>query len=380
MAIIAALLGFSWGLARLVGGAGAVAPLWFFIPIVLAAVRFGPPGAFIAGAASVVLAGPLLPATTHPMTAQPLSDWGTRGGFFILIGVFFALASRQPEGARALARRVTRLDRDLRHAMARGELEVHYQGIFDIGGRRRRVIGAEALLRWRHPIHGYIPPGRFVPIAEHTGLIDELGELVLAEVCQRVAAWCQLTDGPFVATVNLSARQLGDPDLARRVQCCLDTAGIDPSQLCFEITETSAMADIKLTQQQLQGLHDLGVRLAIDDFGTGYSSLAYVHLLPIDTIKIDRSFIERITQETNAAALVANVIMLAHTLGHEALAEGVETSEQLALLKSMLCDQAQGFHLHRPGPPDEITTALKRQRRQRRQRPRAQTASSQRTA
>lgn len=380
VAIIAALLACSWVIARVVGGAGAVAPLWFFIPIVLAAVRFGPLGAFLAGAVSMLLAGPLLPSTTHPMTAQPVSDWGTRGGFFILIGLFFALAARQPEGARALARRVTRLDRDLRHAMARGELEVHYQGIFDIGGRRRRVIGAEALLRWRHPIHGYIPPDRFIPIAENTGLIDELGELVLAEVCERVAEWRHMTDAHFVAAINLSARQLGDPDLRLRVQRCLDTAGIDPSRLCFEITETAAMADINLTQQQLQDLHDLGVRLAIDDFGTGYSSLAYVHVLPIDTIKIDRSFIERITEETEAAALVANVIMLAHTLGHEALAEGVETSEQLALLKSMRCDQAQGFHLHRPAHPDEITTALKRQRRQRRSARPAQPASTQRTA
>ncbi|MEX0950414.1 MAG: EAL domain-containing protein [Acidimicrobiia bacterium] len=380
VSIIAGLLVGSWAVGRAVGGAGAVAPHWFYIPIVLAAVRFGPLGAFAAGVASMLLAGPLLPAETSPMTAQPLSDWLTRGSFFILIGQVFALASRQPEGARALARRVTLLDHDLRRAIAHGELEVHYQGLFDIGGRRRRVIGAEALLRWRHPTHGYVPPDEFIPLAEQTDLVYELGELVLAEVCRQVAEWRDIVEAHFVASVNLSAHQLADPDLRRRVRRCIDGAGIDPSQLCFEITETAVMADITVSRERLQALRDLGVRLAVDDFGTGYSSLAYVHLLPIDTIKIDQSFIARITEETEAAALVANTILLAHTLGYEALAEGVETPEQLALLRSMHCDQAQGFHLHRPALPMEITTALKRQRRQRRQARPARTAAARSTA
>jgi EAL domain-containing protein (putative c-di-GMP-specific phosphodiesterase class I) len=140
------------------------------------------------------------------------------------------------------------------------------------------------------------------------------------------------------------------------------------------------MADITVNRERLQALHDLGVRLAIDDFGTGYCSLAYVHLLPVDIIKIDQSFIARITEETEARLLVANTILLTHTLGYDALAEGVETPEQLALLRSMRCDQAQGFHLHRPAPPMEITSALKRQRRQRRQRRPARTVASRRSA
>jgi len=381
VAIIAGLLVASWVVGRAVGGAGAVAPHWFYIPIVLAAVRFGPWGAFVAGAASMLVAGPLLPAETSTMTAQPLSDWLTRGAFFILIGQVFALASRQPDGARAQARRVTRLDHDLRHAIAHGELEVHYQGLFDIGGRRRRVIGAEALLRWHHPTHGYIPPDQFIPLAEQTGLIDELGERVLAEVCRQVAEWREIVESTdFVAAVNLSAHQLADPDLGVRVRRCIDGAGIDPSQLCFEITETAVMADITVSRERLQALRDTGVSLAIDDFGTGYSSLAYVDLLPVDIIKVDQSFIARITEESDAAALVANTILLAHTLGYKALAEGVETPEQLALLRSMRCDRAQGFHLHRPAPPAEITTALKRQRRQRRQARRTRTAAARRTA
>ncbi len=379
-AIIAGLLVVSWAVGQAVGGAGAVAPHWFYIPIVLAAVRFGPFGAFVAGVLSMLLAGPLLPAETSSMSAQPLSDWLTRGAFFILIGQVFALASRQLEGARALARSVTRLDHDLRHAIANGELEVHYQGLFGISGHRRRVIGAEALLRWRHPTHGYIPPDQFIPLAEQTGLIYELGELVLTKVCRQVAAWRDIIETDFVASVNLSAHQLADPDLVLRVRRCIDGAGIDPSQLCFEITETAAMVDITVSRERLGALRDLGVRLAIDDFGIGYSSLAYVHLLPIDVIKIDQSFIARITEETEAAALVANTILLAHTLGFEALAEGVETPEQLALLRSMRCDQAQGFLLHRPAPAAKITTALKRQRNQRRQVRPAHTAVARRLA
>jgi EAL domain-containing protein (putative c-di-GMP-specific phosphodiesterase class I) len=179
--------------------------------------------------------------------------------------------------------------------------------------------------------------------------------------------------------VNLAAHQLADPDLSLRVQRCIDAAGIDPSQLCLEITETAVMADITVSRGRLQALHDLGVKLAIDDFGTGYCSLAYIDLLPIDIIKIDGLFIARITEETESAALVASTILLAHTLGYAALVEGVETPEQLALLRSMRSDQAQGFHLHRPAPPMEITTALKRQRRRRSQARPARTVASRRS-
>jgi EAL domain-containing protein (putative c-di-GMP-specific phosphodiesterase class I) len=379
VAIIAGLLVASWAIARAVGDVDAVPPEWFYIPIVLAAVRFGPRGALIAAALSMVLAGPLLPVDLDK-GAQPLTEWLIRGSFFILIGQVVALTSRQLEGARALARRVTRLDRDLRHAIARGELEVHYQGIYDISGRRRRVIGAEALLRWHHPSHGDIPPDQFIPLAEQTDLIDALGELVLAEACRQLAEWRDIVDDNFVVSVNLSAHQLARPDLALRVQRCIDAAGINPSQLCLEITETAVMADLTVSQARLQALHDLGVKLAIDDFGTGYCSLAYIDLLPIDIIKIDQSFIARITEETGAAALVANTILLAHTLGYAALVEGIETPEQLALLRSMRCDQAQGFYLHRPAPPMEITTALKRQRRRRIQAPPARTAAARSTA
>jgi EAL domain-containing protein (putative c-di-GMP-specific phosphodiesterase class I) len=369
-AVIAGLLVASWALARGVGGAN-VPPEWFYVPIMLAAVRFGPLGAFVAAAVSMVAAGPLLPMDVHTMAAQPAQDWVTRGVFFILVGQVVALAARQPAGARALAHRISRLDRDLRHAVARGELQVHYQGIYDIGGRRRRVIGAEALLRWRHPSRGDIPPAQFIPLAEQTGLIDTIGELVLAEACRQAAEWRDILRDDFVVSVNLSAHQLADPTLGSRVQRCIDEAGIDPANLCLEVTETAVMSDISVSKRRLQALDDLGVKLAIDDFGTGYCSLAYVHLLPIGLIKIDASFISRITEEPEAAALVANTVLLAHTLGYDALAEAVETPEQLALLRSMRCDLAQGFHLHRPATAGETTTALRQQHRRRGQATRA---------
>jgi len=192
-------------------------------------------------------------------------------------------------------------------------------------------------------------------------------------VCRQIALWREIVkNADFVVAVNLSAHQLADPDLGLRVRRCIDGAGIDPSRVCFEITETAVMDDIAVSRERLEALHDLGVSLAIDDFGTGHSSLAYVDLLPVDIIKIDQSF----TGEPDARALVANTIRLSHALGYKALAEGVETPEQLALLRTMRCDQAQGFHLHRPASPMEITTALQRQRRQRRQAGPARTAAA----
>jgi EAL domain-containing protein (putative c-di-GMP-specific phosphodiesterase class I) len=378
--VLAVLLMVSWAIGWFAGGEDAVPPHWYYIPIALAAVRFGPFGAFVTAVISTVLAGPLLPSDVATMTPQPLSDWTIRGAFFIAVGQVFALAARQPEGARALARRVTRLDRELRRAMANGELEVQFQGIFDIGGRRQRVNGAEALLRWRHPGGVDITPSEFVPLAEQSGLILELGDLVCAEVCRRVAAWRDLVGDPFVVAMNLSARQLGDPNLAARVRTCIETADVDASLLCFEVTETAAMADISASRDQLQALRELGAKIAIDDFGTGHSALAYAHLLPVDTIKIDQSFVARITEESEAAAIVRNIILLAHALGFSALAEGVETAEQLALLKSMHCDEAQGFFLHRPAPPDELTAALQLQRRRTQRRQRTERAASRRSA
>jgi EAL domain-containing protein (putative c-di-GMP-specific phosphodiesterase class I) len=369
-AIITTLLAASWGIARGLGGANAVAPHWFYIPVVLAAVRFGSRGALLAGAAALVLAGPLLPAEMSSMAAQPLRDWLTRGVFFIVIGQVFALASRQPVGARDQTLRVIRADRDLRHAITRGELSVHYQPIFDILARRQRVIGAEALLRWHHPQRGDIPPGTFIPLAEQSALIHDLGEIVLTEVCERITQWRPVVDEHFTIAVNLSARQLDDPDLVARVTGCIEGTGVDPSQLCIEVTETAAMADLDVSRDRLQALRDLGMKIAIDDFGTGQSSLAYIHLLPVDTIKIDQSFIARIAEESEARALVTSAILLAHTLGYDTVAEGVETAEQLALLKSMHCDLAQGFYLGLVTPPDEVTAALEHERQQRERRPR----------
>jgi EAL domain-containing protein (putative c-di-GMP-specific phosphodiesterase class I) len=369
VALILVALAASWGIATVVGGAAVVAPHWFYVPIMFAAIRFGPLGALVTGVTAAVLAGPLLPAMTSTMAAQPASDWVTRGSFFVAIGLILAFSLRRPSLAWSSAVQNLRTERALQRGLNRGELEVHYQSIVDIGGRQQRVSGAEALVRWRHPKHGLVLPGHFIPLAEDNGLIHDIGDLVLSEACQQLVRWIELSGRRrFGLAVNLSARQLVDEDLIERVKRCFTATGVDPACVSFEITETAVMADIDASITQLGALKQLGTRIAIDDFGTGYSSLAYVHQLPVDAVKIDRTFTNRMANDPATAALVDNIIRLTHTLGLDAVAEGVETLEQLVLLKTMDCDYAQGFHLDRPGPPEHITSALEVQQTRRRRR------------
>jgi EAL domain-containing protein (putative c-di-GMP-specific phosphodiesterase class I) len=358
--VIVGMLALSWGIATVVGGAASVAPHWFYIPIMFAAIRFGPWGALVAGVASVFLAGPLLPAVVATGEAQPASDWVTRGAFFIAIGQVLAFALRRPSLTWTAAAQNLRTERALLRGIARGELEVHYQAIVDIRGRGQRLSGAEALVRWHHPKHVLVLPDRFIPIAEDCGLIHDIGDVVLADACRNLLKWTELSGRRrFGIAVNLSARQLADEDLSERVARCLRETGADPACVSFEITETAVMADIDTSISQLGALKRLGTRIAIDDFGTGYSSLAYVHQLPVDAVKIDRCFTSRIATDTSAANLVDNIIHLTHTLGLDAVAEGVEKLEQLVVLKTMRCDYAQGFHLGRPGPSEQTTKALR---------------------
>ena len=272
----------------------------------------------------------------------------------------------QPQALRLRALRYARTDRAVRRALASGELEVHYQPIFDILGRRRRVVGAEALIRWCHPERGLIPPDEFIPAAEATGLIVDIGEFVLRDACGRVAHWSDLSgDKRFAVSVNLSARELADPTLVSRVAGAIRESGIDPQRLTFEITETAIMEDMDLCVERLAALRAQGVNLAIDDFGTGQSSLSYVQLFPVQTIKLDGSFNARITDSERGQAFVGTIILLAHTLELTAVAEGIEAADQLKLLKAMRCDRGQGFYLGVPSVPDRISEALDERRVQR---------------
>jgi len=251
----------------------------------------------------------------------------------------------------ALAR--LELEADLRRGLAEGELVVHYQPIVDT--TTQRAVGTEALVRWEHPVRGTLAPAAFIPIAEETGLIVELGRQVLEAACVQTRAWQdQGESGELYVSVNLSARQLQARDLLADVAECLTRSGLAPSCLVLEITETAMMQDIDAAASQLHALKHLGLRLALDDFGTGYSSLSYLQRLPVDLIKIDRAFVADVDGPDGNASFANTILSLARTLHLPAVAEGVETEAQAAALVRLGCELAQGFLYARPGPAGDV--------------------------
>ena len=246
------------------------------------------------------------------------------------------------------------LARDLRAAFEAGGagLSLHYQP--KVAGDTQRVLGVEALLRWQHPRRGSISPGVFIPVAERFGIIITLGDWVIDEACRQIAAWRDQGLKLRVA-INLSVQQLRQPEaLLQRLQQALARHGLDASQLSCEITESVAMEDAGATERVLQRLGELGVSLSIDDFGTGYSSLSYLRRLPVSQLKIDRSFIQDLESSADARAIVKAVIELAHALGLEVVAEGVETEGQATELRAKRCDKLQGFYFARPMPAADL--------------------------
>jgi diguanylate cyclase (GGDEF)-like protein/PAS domain S-box-containing protein len=250
------------------------------------------------------------------------------------------------------------LESGLRRALDRGELRLVYQP--EVSLVTGRIVAVEALLRWDHPVHGVVSPAKFIPIAEQSGQIVPIGAWVLREACAAAAAWRSVQSGTKLeVAVNLSPRQLGSVDLLDVVSAALREADLEASALCLEITETALMADMNAATATLQKLKDLGVRLAIDDFGIGYSSLMHLkHMLPVDLLKIDKSFVDGLMETPEDRAIVETVINLAAALGVEAIAEGVETGEQASALRSMSCGLAQGFHFARPESPATIAGLL----------------------
>ncbi len=246
------------------------------------------------------------------------------------------------------------LARDLRAALENGGqgLCLHYQP--KVSGATARVLGVEALLRWQHPQRGPVGPGSFIPVAERFGVITALGDWVIDEACRQMAAWRDEGLRLRVA-INLSVQQLRQPEaLLQRLQQALARHQLDASQLSCEITESVAMEDAAATERVLQRLGDLGVSLSIDDFGTGYSSLAYLRRLPVSQLKIDRSFVQDLETSADARAIVKAVIELAHALGLEVVAEGVETEGQAAVLRAKRCDKLQGYLYARPMAADAL--------------------------
>ena len=244
--------------------------------------------------------------------------------------------------ADAIAAQVA-LEADLRRALDRDELELHYQPIVDLA--TGRIEGAEALLRWDRPGYGPVLPSEFIPVAEESGLIAPIGSWVLRMACRQAAEWQGSQPGaePFFVSVNLSARQFRDPGLVDEVRSIMDEMRLPAAALKLEITEHALLDEGPQTAVSLRGLNDLGVKLAIDDFGTGYSSLGYLRYLPVDMLKMDRVFVHDLDGEPSGIAIVEAVVRLAHALGMRVTAEGVETAEQLAALRAVGCDRAQGF-------------------------------------
>jgi EAL domain-containing protein (putative c-di-GMP-specific phosphodiesterase class I) len=222
---------------------------------------------------------------------------------------------------------------------------VHYQPQFDLAGER--LVAVEALVRWQHPRLGLVAPEHFIPSAEVSGLIVNLGDWVLETACRQVCAWQSLVPGLRLA-VNLSARQFHQTALTMKIRDILARSGLRPEHLEVEITESVAMSDAEISVQILEELGRAGIRISVDDFGTGYSSLGYLRRFPLDCLKIDQSFVRDIMDEPDDAIIVRTVIAMAHSLGLEVCAEGVENQDQLAFLSGLRCDLVQGFYFARP--------------------------------
>ncbi|HTC71956.1 MAG TPA: GGDEF domain-containing phosphodiesterase [Solirubrobacteraceae bacterium] len=249
------------------------------------------------------------------------------------------------------------LQSDLSTAVEDEQLFLHYQPIFDLASRR--VVGVEALVRWRHPQRGVVAPASFIPLAEESRLIVPIGRWVLDEACRQAAVW--RADGLSLGiSVNVSAYQLGRREFAEDVQRALARWQIEPSSLTLEITETTLVRDVPAACERLQEVKALGVRIAIDDFGTGYASLSHLQRMPVDTLKIDRSFVSALGDGPQSRELLAAILGVGQSLSLSVVAEGIELASQQTTLEEMGCEMAQGFLLGHPGPAPEIEALLAR--------------------
>ncbi len=248
------------------------------------------------------------------------------------------------------------LTKDLRTAVERNEMTLHYQP--KINSSTGAIVGMEALIRWNHPVRGVINPGVFIPIAEETGMIKQLDTWVLKTACSQYKVLMEIYKKPLRLSVNLSAYQFRNHNLVDTIEQVLKDTCFIPSLLELEITETTAMENVDFTIKILKKLSEMGVKISIDDFGTGYSSLNYLRYFPIHILKIDRSFICDMENDQNTKAIVKSIIDVAHSLKLKVTAEGVETIEQLSMLKQMDCDEIQGFLISKPLPLLELQNAV----------------------
>ena len=244
----------------------------------------------------------------------------------------------------------------LRYALEREEFEVYYQPQLNL--HSGRVEGSEALIRWRHPEHGYISPAKFVPLAEDTGLIVPIGQWVLETACAQAKRWLEQNIGMKYVSINLSRVQFNQTNLIDSIKSILASSGLSPQNLELEVTETALMQDAEAAIEILSELKSLGIRIAVDDFGTGYSSLSYLKQLPIDTLKFDNCFVRGATHDSKNQAILQSTIELAHRLDLKVVAEGVENQAEQNLLNQYDCDYLQGYWVGRPMPAEAMAKVL----------------------
>jgi EAL domain-containing protein (putative c-di-GMP-specific phosphodiesterase class I) len=252
-----------------------------------------------------------------------------------------------------------RLESDLRVALEQGEFELHYQP--KVNTATGQMHGAEALLRWTHPVRGAISPAEFIPVAEECGLIGIIGAWVMREACRQARAWQLAGLPPLRVAVNLSPSQFRQGNIVAMIRDALGDAGLEARYLEIELTETAVMTDAEESIAILEKLSAMGVLVSVDDFGTGYSSMSYLRRFPIDKLKIDRSFISEVMTRPDDASIVRAIVSLAHSLRLKVVAEGVESPEQLEFLRSVGCDQYQGYHFSRALPASQFETLVRSQ-------------------
>lgn len=356
--LIGAGLAASWLIVHLAGGADSMVPHWYYIPILFAATRFGPLAALLVAGIAGVLAGPLTYEIVATGTSQDLGKWLTRAAFFIGIGQVSAWL--MAPAVRSLGEEVRRMhwEYEIRRGLAHHQFYLQYQPLYSI--RKQAYTGVEALIRWRHPTRGELPPVFFIEVAEESRLIHELADFVIDEACRQTAEWRTLAiergRPPWHVAINLSARDLERTDLSRNIAQAMERYDLPPEFLYIELTE-SVLAS-KGAAFQLRQLKRLGIKLAIDDFGSGYSSLSYLNRFPVDVLKIDRSMISSLGSGASSEALARGMVMLAGSLGLETVAEGVETGEQLAVVKKLNFDSVQGYYFARPQDAEHIPGLL----------------------
>jgi EAL domain-containing protein (putative c-di-GMP-specific phosphodiesterase class I) len=342
----------------LVGGSATGAPQLFYLPIVLAAVRFGYRVALLTAVACGLLAGPLLPADVATNAAQILTGWTVRLGMFVGMALVLALLTSLARAGTLQAAHDADVAAQLRQAIRAGELEVHYQPQVELASGE--PVGVEALVRWRRRLNGLVPPDQFVPSAERSGAIIDIDEYVLREAVHQLGRWSACGLSQLTMAVNVSARWFHDHRLLDLVRDVVTASGLEPARLHLEITETAVIENPEGAARQIAAIRDLGVMVALDDFGTGQSALGYLHRFPVDVVKIDRQFISTVVQDVKVSRLVAGLIRLFDAMGISVVCEGIENVEQNLHLRALGANIGQGFLFAKPAAADETWSYLSR--------------------